>query len=102
VTEELSEEELRELELFEKMADARAEVEDHLKGREDFCSCSKNTKKGLIEVELCDDNVVLDVADIENLKRIIERHGFSVNRIEIDAWCDEVVRLTLRFYVSSL
>jgi hypothetical protein len=56
----------------------------------------------VIEVELCDDNVVIDVADIEKLKSIIEKHGFTVNRVEIDAWSDEVVEITLRFYVSLL
>ena len=98
--EEFSEEELAELELFEKMVDACEEAKNYLKERGDFCSCYEDTERKLLEVELCDDNVVFDVADIENLKQIIEKHGFTVNRVEIDAWSDEAVRLALRFYVT--
>jgi len=104
--EELSEEELAELELWEKMVDACEEAKNYLKKREEegarigFWSCHEDTEKSVIEVELCDDNVVIDTVDIENVKRIIEKHGFTVNRVEIDAWSDEVVEVTLRFYVT--
>jgi hypothetical protein len=103
----LSEEERAELELWEKMVDACEEAKNYVKEREEggarlgFRMCDANTEKSAIEVELCDESVVIDAADIEKLKMIIEKHGFTVNRVEIDVWAgDFVAEVALRFYVT--
>jgi hypothetical protein len=38
--------------------------------------------------------------EAENLYGIVEKHGLTVTRVEIDVWVDEVAEVAIRFHVE--
>jgi len=93
-------------ELDDRMFEACEEIESHLKevegggARLGCWSCYHYARERALEVELRAENVVFDAAEIENIRRIIEKHGLAVNRVEIDVWVDEVAVVQIRFRVA--
>ena len=68
-------------------------------GCNDMAWCCNWDEKA-VEVVLHGENVVVDLADIENLRKIVEKHGLTVKRVEIEVWVDEVAEVTIRFHVE--
>ena len=68
-------------------------------GCSDMAWCC-NWDERAVEVVLRGEHVAVDLADIENLHGIVEKHGLTVTRVEIDVWVDEVAEVTIRFHVT--
>jgi ABC-type uncharacterized transport system ATPase component len=59
------------------------------------------SEKDVVEVELCGGRVIVDEVDIENIRRILEKHGLAVKRVVIDVWAgDFTAEVTIRFHVA--
>jgi EAL domain-containing protein (putative c-di-GMP-specific phosphodiesterase class I) len=99
--------EVEEEELDDRMFDACEEAHLYVEERWGchrmfgaWC-CDWDSEKRVVEVELCDRSLVVDGADVENLKRIIERHGLAVKRVEVEVSAgDFVAEVTIRFHVA--
>jgi hypothetical protein len=107
VTEELLSE-IEEEELDDRRFEACEEIDRYAKERWDCenlfgggCCRWYLSEKDVVEVELCGGRVIVDEVDIENIRRILEKHGLAVKRVEIDVWAgDFTAEVALRFHVA--
>ena len=91
-------------ELVDRMFEACEEVEVYARERWgeslDGVLCDAWEEKA-VEVGLCDSRLLVDGVDIENVRRMLEKHGLAIKRVVIDIRAgDYIAEVKIRFHVE--
>lgn len=91
-----------ELELFERMGEACEEVEFYVRERwsESLYGVDFDMEGKAVVVTLSDFDLRVDEADIENIRRMIERHGLTVDHYVVSVKAGDLADAVIRFYVA--
>jgi hypothetical protein len=82
---------------IDRYAKERWDCEDLLGGG----CCRWEVDEKVVEVVLCDSSLLVDEVDIENIRRMLEKHGLSVRRAVIDIRAgDYIAEVKIRFHVE--